>query len=134
MKKIDEVIAEIELNSFMPQRPFDESVECVIVRRVLRASWPEQPEVMRKTMDNLITDKREIYGLFYNSNTGTELDWQIGEFGLSEIVAYCEIDNSPWFALYDDEGGIRARIPASAVTVIYNTEKKTKQEAEDENT
>ena len=119
MKTLDEVIAELHNMADAEGDLFIGDVD-----DFLRANWPEQPEVMRKTMDNLITDKREIYGLFYNSNTGTELDWQIGELGLSKIVAYSECDNSPWFALSDDAGNLYARVPASAVTVVYNTEAK----------
>lgn len=67
-------------------------------------------------------DPREIRSIWYPGEN--EEGWSITRPSISKIVAYREhgvLDFMPYFAVYDSDGAITARVPAYMVSVSYVT-------------
>ncbi len=69
-------------------------------------------------------DPRSIRSIFYpGENAGGYSVDKRWDTSTSKIVAYREhgaTDFVPFFAVYDHDGAIKARVPAYLVTVIYD--------------
>lgn len=70
----------------------------------------------------IFDDPRPILAIWYDGENAGGYSVSAG-YDVSKIVAYREngqMDNVPFYAVYDLEGNIKARVPAQMVTVVYD--------------
>lgn len=73
-------------------------------------------------------DKRRIQSIWFESENagGYSIDPRYDQT-TSKIIAYADNGQMapvPFYAVYDLEGNIKARVPAHMVTVVYETQDK----------
>lgn len=67
-------------------------------------------------------DQRPIKAIWYDGEDAGGFCVGVAGFNVSKIVAYSENGQCapvPFFAVYDEDGNIKARVPAHMVTVVY---------------
>ncbi len=71
----------------------------------------------------IFDDPRPIRAIWYDGEDAGGYDVKTEFYKVSKIIAYREngsMDHVPYYAVYDLEGNIKARVPAHIVTVIYD--------------
>lgn len=71
----------------------------------------------------IFDDPRPIRAIWYNGEDAGGYCTKTAGYFVSKIVAYREngsMDHMPFYAIYDLEGNIKARVPAHMVTVVYD--------------
>lgn len=70
----------------------------------------------------IFDDPRPIEAVWFDGEDAGGYNTKSENCGCSKIVAYREngsMDHVPFYAVYDLDGNIKARVPAHMVTVIY---------------